>query len=219
MAIDKADAVKHLEHVISLFDDVRADFNNAPVDEYEVLYSLRAAIQRLAPPGSDYTRAQDEIEPDFGVWHECGVLAGAAKALLGDYANDRLQTFKESSNAELFDDFLSMAEFLLEGERLKQPAAVLAGGVLEEHLRKLCDKNHVDSTFRDARGNERKKMLDRLNNDLKGRGVYGKTDHKLITAWCEIRNNAAHMNNEDYIESQVEIMIQGIRSFISRFPA
>lgn len=45
--------------------------------------------------------------------------------------------------AEIFADFLEMAQYLLD-QGYHTPAAVMAGSVLEEHLRQLCIKNGID---------------------------------------------------------------------------
>jgi hypothetical protein len=74
------------------------------------------------------TRSKDE-EIEFR-------LQGVLRALRADYEAGRLQSFQELVHADLFSDFLEMAEYFLQ-EGYKDPAAVIAGGVLEQHLRKL----------------------------------------------------------------------------------
>lgn len=46
--------------------------------------------------------------------------------------------------AEIFSDFLEMAEHLLE-QGYKDPAAVMIGSVVEENLRKFCVANKIDT--------------------------------------------------------------------------
>jgi hypothetical protein len=109
-----------------------------------------------------------------------------------------------------------MAAYLVADENLIQPAAVIAGGVLEEHVRKLCDDLKI-STFDASTG--RPKKLDAMNADLAKTGLYGKNEQKQITAWCGIRNSAAHAKYDEFDEQHVRAMIDGLRAFISRFPA
>src|SRR5439155_14934846 len=109
-------------------------------------------------------------------------LHGTLKALRADYAADRLQSFQELIHADLFSDFLEMAEHFLEAG-YKDPAAVMAGAVLEEHLRKLCVKHSIVLPA--------KPKLDTMNADLARANAYGKNDQKQITAWAGIRNDAA----------------------------
>ncbi len=179
-----------------------------------------AALKRLAPPGTIYLeRMQEALKlVVIGVAGNRGAkyleilssLHGTLKALRADYSADRLQSFQELIHADLLSDFLEMAEHFLEAG-YKDPAAVMAGGVLEEHLRKLCVKHSVALTA--------KPKLDTMNADLARVNAYGKNDQKQVTAWAGIRNDAAHGNYGSYEKTKVELMVQGIRDFISRNPA
>lgn len=214
MKIDKQSATDHLDNLLEL--QAGLDYQSTNADRNEVLVGLLAALRRLAPAGSEYEKAlgrASQIEEGFES-HQIEILAGAARALRSDYANDRLQTFRELFNADLFSDFLEMATYLLQDEKLTQPAAVLAGGVLEEHIRKLCDKHEVATSI-----DRKPKKADTMNADLRKAGVYGANDQKQVTAWCGIRNSAAHAKYDEFDEHQVRSMIEGIRSFISRYPA
>lgn len=128
--------------------------------------------------------------------------------------NSLLANIDELIHADIFTGFLEMGYYLLE-EGYKDPAAVLAGGTLEEHLRKLCQKNNIEIKKDDSRY----KSADRLNSELANVNVYTKLDQKSITAWLDLRNKAAHGKYDDYTKGQVELMLQGIRDFISRCTA
>lgn len=60
---------------------------------------------------------------------------------------------------------------------------------------------------------------DRINADLKVANVYSGLDQKQVTAWLDLRNNAAHGNYAKYTQEQVDLMISGIQNFIARNPA
>lgn len=179
-----------------------------------------AALKRLAPPASVYVeRMEHALEIRVaGAIGSKGVkysailtsLHGTLRALRADYAADRLQSFQELIHADLFSDFLEMAEHFLESG-YKDPAAVMAGGVLEEHLRKLCSKHRISLPD--------KPKLDTMNADLARASAYGKNEQKQVTAWAGLRNDAAHGNYGNYAKTAVEFMVQGIRDFISRYPA
>jgi hypothetical protein len=112
-----------------------------------------------------------------------------------------------------------MAEYLLsEDHGYKDPAAVLGGGVLEEHLRLLCVKNGIAAERQSPSGPHPKKA-DQLNNDLASASVYDKNQQKIITGWLGIRNSAAHGKYGEYTDSQVAQFLAGLREFIGRFPA
>ena len=129
------------------------------------------------------------------------------------YESGYLTTVSELIHGELFADFIEMAEHLL-SEGYKDPAAVVAGSVLEEHLRCLSAKNGVEVN---TGGKARK--TDQLNADLAGRAVYSKLDQKSVTSWLDLRNRAAHGKYSEYSKEQVALHIQGIRDFIARTSA
>lgn len=116
--------------------------------------------------------------------------------------------------AELFTDFIEMAEHLLDAG-YKDPSAVIAGSVLEEHLRQLCQKAFIDiKWYKD--GKPIPKTADRLNSDLAKANVYPMLDQKNVTAWLDIRNKAAHGKYAEYNEVQVQQLIRGVTEFIAR---
>lgn len=118
-------------------------------------------------------------------------------------------------SAEIFSDFLEMAEHLLD-ENYKDPAAVVIGSVLEEHLRNLCVKNKIDTTYLDIKGKLVSKKASTLNDDLLKAGIYNNLEQKSVTAWLDLRNKAAHGKYAEYDLSQVKGMLQNINDFIVR---
>jgi hypothetical protein len=58
-----------------------------------------------------------------------------------------------------------------------------------------------------------------INDELYSNTTYSKLDHKNITAWIEIRNNAAHAHWDAYTDKNVEKMLMRVRDFILRNPA
>jgi len=125
-----------------------------------------------------------------------------------------LSTIKGLISAEIFSDFLEMAEHLL-SEKYEHPAAVMIGSVLEEHLRQLCEKNDI-AIIEIKNGKTLPKKADLLNADLAGQGIYNKLDQKNITAWLDLRNKAAHGKYTEYNIQQVEFMLQGVTEFMVR---
>lgn len=224
MTIDRQTATNHLGSVMSTYHRVYLNHKDADYIQANgnqeitrVIVRSRAALQRLAPLGSKYLEVLDKKYET--PWSEMLTLAGAVEALQDDYFDNCLDSFRELLNADLFSDFLGMAEYLLQDENLKQPAVVLAGGVLEEHLRKLCTKHGVDTTVKDGKGKVKPKRADAMNADLRKANVYNQNDQKQVTAWCGIRNSAAHGKFDEFDETQAANMTLGIRTFISRFPA
>ena len=215
MPIDKTTALAQIDAVTTRRKELGQNW--VPENVQEITTLSCAAIRRLAPPGSAYldqmesvlkntqksiSRSRDE-EVEFR-------LRGILSALRGDYDAGRLQSFEELIHADLSSDFLEMAEYFLQ-EGYKDPAAVIAGGVLEEHLRKLCGKHGATVPP--------KPKLDTMNAELAKAGAYNKNDQKQVTAWADLRNAAAHGKYGDYTHEQAKLMVAGIRDFISRNPA
>ena len=99
--------------------------------------------------------------------HEAnGTEAGKAilEAIKGELEGGWLFTVKGMITAEVFSDFLEMADYFLT-EGYKDPAAVMVGGVLEEHLRQLCQKTGIETEF-ESKGSMRPKKADMLNSEL-----------------------------------------------------
>ena len=107
-----------------------------------------------------------------------------------------------------------MAEYLL-SEDYKDPAAVMAGSVLEEHLRQLCLKNNIEVEI-ESQGKVKPKKADRLNSELAKAEIYSKLDQKAVTTWLDLRNKAAHGKYDEYTKEQVQNMLHGIIEFLSR---
>ncbi len=128
--------------------------------------------------------------------------------------NGWFQTYKGLISSEIFSDFLEMANHLLDN-KYKDPAAVMIGSVLEEHLRQLCNKYEIDTTI-DREGDLIPKKADRLNSELASKDIYNKLDQKNITAWFDLRNKAAHGKYDEYTIDQVKIMQSGVSEFLAR---
>lgn len=138
-------------------------------------------------------------------------------AIRGEIAGGWLFSVKSLANAEVFADFMEMAEHLLDSG-YKDSAAVMAGAVLEEHVRQLCRRRGVE--IEDEKdGKPVPKKADRLNAELARMEAYSKLDQKLLTAWFDLRNNAAHGKYDAYSAEQVGQMIAGVLDFMGRNPS
>ena len=139
-----------------------------------------------------------------------GILSAAREELAGGW----LSTTKGLVSAEIFSDLLEMAQHLLD-EGYKNPAAVMAGSVLEEHLRQLCQKHSIP-TETTKQGRSQPKKADALNADLTKKQVYNRLDQKNVTAWLDLRNKAAHGKYQEYTKEQVSLMLQSLSDFMVR---
>jgi hypothetical protein len=137
---------------------------------------------------------------------------GILKSIKTEIDNGWLTSLKGLVSAEIFSDFLEMAYHLLR-ENYKDPAAVMIGSVLEEHLRQLCIKHSIPTE--DPKSGKPKKA-DLINSELASAGIYNKLDQKNVTAWLDLRNKAAHGKYAEYNQQQVEFMMQTVTEFITR---
>lgn len=176
-----------------------------------------AILDRFASPRSEYRRAAQE---PFENGHDSGDaialsrVLGALAAFRADVEAGHAQSVAELIHADVFADFLEMADEL-HRKGFKDPAAVLAGSVLEEHLRKLARKSGIPS--QDAKG--KPLNAERFNQGLASAGIYNKLEQKNVTAWLALRNNAAHGKHDEYDPRQVAALIQSVRDFLVRNPA
>lgn len=223
MAINQPEALRQIDDALNYFTQHRSrskhdDMSDLTEDlQTEVATRLQTTIARLAPPRSSYLSNLEQLNKEYPLLtfpHTYNkALPGMLRALRADYAAGYLNTIGELIHADVFSDFLEMAGYLLE-EGYKDPAAVLAGGVLEEHLRKLCEKHLIATTHAG-----RPKKAEAMSAELAGSSAYSKLDQKNVTAWLDLRNKAAHGRYGEYERQQVSLMILAIRDFITRIPA
>lgn len=149
---------------------------------------------------------------------KAALLAGVVNSLKGDLEDGYLESAPALVRAEMFEDFVSMARHLAD-EGFKDAAAVIAGSSLEGHLRRLALKHHVSLDRSLSDGSVAPKKAESLNQELRTRGAYTLFDQKQITAWLDLRNNAAHGNYSQYDELQVASLIEWVTDFIAKNPA
>ena len=212
---------KQLEEIIAEHETALSQSSHS--DASDVLSEIQisdlkmrciAAIARYGGQNSLYFRQVAEIDKaSEHLWTKMNLLTGVAKALLSDIRNDYLISFEETVHGDMFGDFLEMATQIIANKN-KDAAAVLGGCTIEVHIRQLCAKYDVTTTF-----NGKAKKTDTLNAELVKAGAYGKQDQKNVTAWLALRNNASHGNYDEYTMGEVKIFIAGIRDFITRKPA
>jgi len=164
-------------------------------------------VRRSCGDDSDHYRELKRIEEtketstnSYYFVHCLGVLEAAQR----DFDAGILFDMRALITAEVLGDFIEQAEALVDAG-YHVPAASLAGAVLEDTLRKLCEKHKVSIAA--------STKIDRLNTDLAQAGVYDKLVLKRITALADIRNNADHGHFDKFTKADVEDMVKWVRSF------
>jgi hypothetical protein len=195
----------------------RSPYSATPAMQPEEWTALRAAglafiESTFGRKHSYYTEFDNELLDGFDYHgkYALGILTAIRDQIKGGW----IETTRGLVTAEVFADFLEMAEHLIE-QQYKDPAAVVAGSVVEEHLRVLCAASSlpVEDT---VGGKVAPRKADALNSDLARVGKYSKLDQKQITAWLDLRNKAAHGKYSEYTRDQVALMLAGVRDFVSR---
>jgi len=128
------------------------------------------------------------------------------QAAWNDYLSGYLASVSALITAEVFDDFLEQAEYLFKQDYY-QAAAVIAGAVLEDTLRKMCDANSISLPAKPG--------LDWMNAELVKKGVYNKLVLKEITFLADLRNKAAHGLWDQFGKTDVENMLKHVREFVT----
>jgi len=217
----QADIIKQIDAILAKHAELRSrskweDCSDQPTQAITAVAALMCdAISRFAPTNSQYLEGMRSLVRDFGI-SSAGIiapLAGILAALKIAYESGYLNQVSTLIHADMFSNFIEMATYLL-SEGWKDPAAVIVGSSLEEHLRQLCNSHNIPV---DVGG--RPKKADQLNADLAGSNVYSKLDQKAVTSWLDLRNKAAHGKYSDYTKDQVGLLIQGIQNFMLRNPA
>lgn len=140
------------------------------------------------------------ITKSHDVYPIVGVLAGA----LDDLEKGYLIGQELLIAGEVFDSVLEQAKYLNQTGH-KDPAAVLARVVLEDALKRLARAEGIDDNQKAAK----------INEDLKKAGRYPQPQWRIIQAWLDIGNAAAHGKFGDYDEQDVRGAIEGIESFLA----
>jgi hypothetical protein len=218
--------IQRADMLIAQAEEVQKTRSHFDDDSYFQQYHVDSAAQealraaalsfssQVFGPDHTYTRELDRVskETQRQSMREVQAILEAARAEL---AGGWFTQMRHLVSAEIFTDFLEMAEYLIDGDYI-HPAAVVIGSVLEEHLRQLSRSNSIPIEQPAPSGEMRPKKADTLNADLAKAGVYSKLDQKNVTAWLHLRNKAAHGEYGDYSADQVKNMHSGVSEFMAR---
>nr|WP_249177643.1 HEPN domain-containing protein [Burkholderia cenocepacia] len=185
---------------------VTGDFVDVQLANQWLTSSLNLLSRILGENSAHYQRMKEQFV-EYPKWANVDQAYGVLLAAKDDYESGSILNMKMLIEADIFDEFLGQAEHLLEAGYF-QPAAVLAGSVLEDGLRKLCLANEV--TLPD------KPKLDWMNSELAKNGKYSKLMQKRITAIADLRNSAAHGKWDEFDKSDVESMLRDVRDFMTK---
>ena len=164
--------------------------------------------------------------------HQVAGLIGILEQAKGALERGLVTSIQEAAVAATFDDLADVAEHL-HNQGFHLAAVAVAGAVLEGELRNLYQKTVGPWRGRDV------PSISKLNDAVYAKGKsgrlpqYDKTEHKHVTAWGGLRNDADHGNVSNSSElpiigadgkpkrpidvAKVRDMISGVRSFVNRY--
>ncbi len=175
-------------------------------------------IKRLYPTDSQHLESYKTCvaQNDFDIMHSnyyqhVSIVTELLRGVHHELEKGLLFDIKRLLQADIFDDFLEMAKYMLK-MNYKDASAVIIGCVLEDSLRKLAEANNIEIVK-----NGKSLTIDPLNIALAKAGVYDKLVQKQITSWADLRNKAAHGQFDDYDKNQVELMLLFTIDFCVRY--
>lgn len=139
------------------------------------------------------------------------------KGLKDNYVNGFLSSMQEAIVANMSADYMEQAEALLgeeiQGKYSLRLAAMLGGVVLETRLRSYCQ--NLDPPVETVKPNGESKTLGALIGELDKVQAFDNQTRKLLRAWADIRNAAAHEGDNAFTREQVELMLLGVNGFFA----
>lgn len=187
-----------------------------------------AVVCRLCPPTSPYAEQAKSILAEVRTTGAMGSLgpgwdspkgdmAAVLNALLSDIKSGALWRGLWDAKNDTCNDILQQADDLFASHYLAA-AAVLSGGALEAHLKDLCQRHNLPWVG-DGSISKYQNALSAAQN--KGQiTFFSSGDGKLVTAWGDLRNRAAHdPSGVAHVDATaISLMLQGVRDFIHRVP-
>jgi hypothetical protein len=184
--------------------------------------SVGPYIQEHLPLHSWLTKVENIIETVFGAEsphyrrlkvlterqpqhsYEVNKLIGLLTGGLDDLEQGYLIGQEFIIAGEVFDSVLEQAKHLNQIGH-KDPAAVLARVVLEDALKRLGREESVDE----------KLSASRINDELKRIGRYAQPQWRLVQAWLDTGNAAAHGKFYEYSQDNVTKLVEDIERFLA----
>jgi hypothetical protein len=162
-------------------------------------------IADVSGPDGDYYKAF-QLQTKISGTTAAHIGVGMLEALREDVANGYLRRTADLITAEVFGDFLEMANHLLSAG-YHVSAASLVGAVLEDGLRRLAAAKNLKLLASDD--------ISALNGRLASKGVYSNLVRKQVAVWADIRNAADHGPFDQVKAPEVREMHAGVSRFLA----
>ncbi len=213
MQYDQEKIVLRFNDLINLAEEIWNETNEnkgivGPVNVAKLRANARHLLTLLLPGSKVYLEEWDGLHLERQQIINTGWYKGILLAAKEDYIKGLFGDQKLFICAEVFIDFLQQAEYLLK-EGYKDAAAVIAGSVFEDGLRRLCVLKRIDYG--------EKETINPLNQKLYKESVYNKLWYEEVSAKAVIRNDAAHGKYDGYGPKDVQGLIDFIKRFLREF--
>jgi hypothetical protein len=163
-------------------------------------------LRGLFPEGNGYISEYDRVTERGGGPSAAKNGTAILASLHADVEHGYIRRYREVVAAEVFADFLDMADHLL-GLGFVDPATSLAGAVLEDGLRRLARSAGIIVLDHDD--------LSSLSAKCADRNLYDRLEQKKIKVWTDLRNNADHGHFGKNSPEDVRHMLEGVTTFLA----
>lgn len=169
-------------------------------------------IHYVSPSGAPLAQECDRLMEDDhlkqGVPSDVLVLMlGLLRGAKDDWEHGFLGRIEYIVAGATFDDFLDHAAEYRRGNK-KIEASVLASAVLEDTVKKIAQKNGLETSG---------KTLDPLIDELVKANIFTPVKGKRVKAYAGVRNNALHAEWDKFDISDVGQLIEGTRELIENY--
>lgn len=210
----------YLEHLNSIIETYNTALDNdsgiSEQDAIRIVTRSQNLVHKIVEKDSPYLKEVDFASGEgWAKSYKAEIIIGILLGLKDELTIGSLNSAPELIRGELFENFLEMAEYLA-NEGYKDAAAIIAGSSLEAHLRLLAKKFDIEIEIIESGAKTRYKKAEIINQELYKAKAYSPFDQKQITAWLDLRNNAAHGNYSNYASNQVMQFIEWTKDFISK---
>ena len=192
----------------------------AHISEYQALVEKYQVLVRTLVRNQDQLKELiSDVDRKKNSPRSVRSIIGNLTGLKDNYEKGFLDDLQELIVADISADYMGQAEALLgegkPGQYDHVPAAVLCGAVLEDSLRRLCQRQSPPICTDLPNG--KPKTMDPLITDLQKENVFKKTKAAQLRSWAQIRNSAAHGKFSDFDKNDVEAMLKGVTSFLADY--
>ena len=192
---------------LTWINQVQTLLENATDNKSRHIESLKKI---LTPTSNDgYIRVLYEHNVDSGVIRTVNAILLEAE---DSYKNGDAFKLRQRLQVDMFSDLLDQAEQYLQSneEKHRGIAAIIAGCVLEDSMRKLCERHGVEL----KRNPTMPRMLPSLAKVLD----ISNPSQKAIDAYIALRDSAAHGKWKECSDSQVRSMIEFVSNeFLAKY--